>query len=120
MAKLPWKPWHEREKGTGTFATGIAAVWVSSCLEPAGVRWRRAAHGSVLERIPMVKLTIGTPNPSRREKNPRRKENCSAGQQRHATPTHSPQTVATNVPVPFASPRDRSRNWNWWWRMTSG
>ena len=36
-------------KGTGTFATGIAAVWASSCLEPAGGRWRRAADGSVLE-----------------------------------------------------------------------
>ena len=42
------------EKGTGTFATGIAAVWASSRLEPAAGRWRRAADGSVLERITLV------------------------------------------------------------------
>ena len=116
------------EKGTGTFATGIAAVWVSSYLAPAGVHWRRAAHGSFLER-PVTRGPNSTvlfprnhdwdPNPlAPRRESP--KKRCSAGQQRHATPTHTPQTVATNVPVPFAwsvnarCPRRRLR-----WASTS-
>ena len=69
--------------------------------QPMGAFLSVPSRADRTQQCSSQEITIGPRPPSRREENPRRK-NRSAGQQRHTTPTHFPQTVATNVPVPFA------------------